>query len=208
MVINFIKPKITFYEHPSKMPLYSFIQYLETRDLKFFTKEHKEHKDLFDIMTAFFGHYIELSKNNSIVNRFGIIHDIMRYKRKYDTVDLLVKTLFNFPERGDIEQFRSFIEQLTLWNYKVDTKKDIFSQLETIHTRIQGIKTKISLLEDQLKEEDAKTVITIEAQLISVERTLELRYKLNTKEITVLDWIEYQKQANELVERQKKNHGK
>jgi hypothetical protein len=203
MVINFIKPKITIYDHPSKMPLWNFLQYLETRDLHFFTKEHKEHKDLSDIMTNFFGFYIELSKNNSIINRFGIIHDIMRYRRKYQTVDLLVKTLYNFPEKGDIGQFKEFIEQLSLWNYKIDTTKDIFRQLETIHTRIQGLKTKITLLENELKEEDAKTVVTIESQMISVERGLELRYKLNSKEITVLEWIEYQKQLSELIERQK-----
>jgi hypothetical protein len=154
-------------------------------------------------MTNFFGFYIELSKNNSIINRFGIIHDIMRYRRKYQTVDLLVKTLYNFPEKGDIGQFKEFIEQLSLWNYKIDTTKDIFRQLETIHTRIQGLKTKITLLENELKEEDAKTVVTIESQMISVERGLELRYKLNSKEITVLEWIEYQKQLSELIERQK-----
>lgn len=199
--MNIFKTQITFYEHPSEMPLFNFLKYLESRDLKYFTKEHKEHKDLFDIMTIFFGHYLELSKNNSILNRFGVIHDIMRYQRKYRTVDLLVKTLYNFPPKGDMKQFNELVEQLEKWNYKIDKTKDIFSQLENISARIQGIKTKIALLEDQLKEEDNKTVVTIESQIISVERILELRYKINPKEITVLEWIEYQKQANEINER-------
>lgn len=204
MVINFLKPKITIYDRCDNMPLWNFQQYLKTNDLKYFTKEHKEHKDLHDIMTAFFGEYLEITKNQAVILRFEKMHKIMRLSIKYNTVSLLLKGLYNFPKNGDIEVFKANCEQLEKWNYRIDKEKDVFTQLEKISNRLQGILTQIEILEDELKEEDVKESVSIESQLISVSRCLELKYQLNAKEITVAQWIEYQKQADETIkERQK-----
>lgn len=201
---NTFKPIITFYDKCENMPLWNFQKYLETNDLKYFTKEFKEHKDLHDIMTAFFGEYLQLTKNQKVVNRFGIMFKIMRLTAKYNTVMLLLKTLYNFHKNGDIEQFKGLVEQLEKWNYKIDREKDIFGQLEKISNRVQGIKTQLELLEDELKEEDVKESVTIESQLISVSRVLELGYRLNPKEITVLEWHEYQEQGRKVVKEREK----
>lgn len=181
------------------MPLYNFQKYLETNDLRWFTKEFKDHKSLNDVMTNFFGEYLELTKNQKAINRFGVMFKIMRLTAKYNTVMLLLKTLYNFPKNGNIKQFEELIHQLDKWNYRIDRSKDVFEQLEKISNRVQGIKTQLDLLQDELKQEDAKESVTIESQLISVSRILELGYRLNPKEITVLEWHEYQEQGKKVI---------
>ena len=201
--------KPTIYDKCENMPLWNFQKYLETNDLRYFTKEFKEHKDLPDIMTAFFGEYLELTNNQSAINRFEIMHKIMRLQGKYNTVSLILKALWNFPKEGDIKQFSDLIEQLEKWNYRIDKRKDVFVQLEKISARLQGILTQIELLEDSLQKEDVKESKSIESQLISVGRILELRYSLNAKEIMVSEWVELCKQADEIIkERQKQQQKK
>lgn len=206
---NIFKEQITFYDKCDVMPLWNFQKYLETNDLRYFTKEFKDHKSLNDIMTAFFGEYLELTKNQKVVNRFGVMYKIMRLTAKYNTVMLLLKSLYNFPENGKIEQFNALCEQLEKWNYRIDKSKDVFEQLEKISNRVQGIKTQLELLEDELKTDDKEEATTIESQLISVSRVLELGYRLNPKEITVLEWHEYQEQGKKVIrDREKLNQKK
>lgn len=204
MALTFAKTKLTFYETCEDMPLWNFQKYLETSDLKYFTEELKNHKDLDDVMTRFYGDYLNKTNNASIINRFGIIHKILRLTSKFNTVSLIIHTLYNFPKNGNIEKFEEMISQLEKWNYKIEKNKDIFEQLEKISNRILGIKTQIQLLEDEIKTNDKEESVTIESQLITTSRILELGYKLNAKEISVLEWIEYQKQAeSEIIARNK-----
>lgn len=186
------------------MPLWNFQKYLETSDLRYFTKEFKCHKSLESVMNTFFGEYLELTKNQKVIQRFGIMFKVMRLTAKFNTVSLLVKTLYNFPKECKIEQFNELVLQLEKWNYRIDKNKDVFGQLEKIFERLQGIKTQIEILQDELKQDDKKESETIESQLISVSRVLELGYKLNPKEITVLEWIEYQNHAKEELKRHEK----
>lgn len=133
----------------------------------------------------------------------------MRLQGKYIAVSLILKALWNFPKEGDIKQFSDLIEQIERWNYRVDKSKDVFTQLEKISARLQGILTQIELLEDSLQKEDVKESKSIESQLLSVSRILELRYSLNAKEIMVSEWVELCKQADEVIkERQKQQQKK
>lgn len=205
---NIFKTKITFYDKCENMPLYDFQMYLKTNDLRYFTKEFKHHKSLNDVMNAFFAEYLELTKNQKVVQRFGLMFKIMRLTAKYNTVMLLLKTLYNFPKNGNITHFEELIHQLDKWNYRIDRSKDVFEQLEKISNRVQGIKTQLDLLNDELKEDDKGEATTIESQLISVSRCLDLGYRLNPKEITVLEWHEYQEQAKKLLREREKQQSK
>jgi hypothetical protein len=95
--------------------------------------------------------------------------------------------------------------ELEKWHYKIDKAKDIFTQLENINQRLQNVKTQIEVLQLELKKDDQQESQSIESQLISVSRILELKYKLEAKEITVKEWVEYQKQAEKTIKQQKAN---
>jgi len=204
----FKKNKITFYDKCENMPLWNFQKYLNTNDLRYFTKEFKEHKDLHEVMTTFFSEYLELTKNQSVINRFETMHKIMRLQLKYNTVSIILKALYNYPKNSDFKGFENLISQLEKWNYRIVKDKDPFVQFEKISLRLQGILTQIELLEDSLKDENEKEYKSIESQLLSVGRVLELRYSLNSKDITVSEWVELCNQAENVIKERQKQQQK
>lgn len=187
------------------MPLYNFFKYTETNDTKYFTKEHVEVENIALTIEQFYNDYIEYSKNQSIQNRFSTMFEIMRLENKYKSVYSICQAIYNFNPKLDKKYLDSLIELLNAWNYKIDSKKELFSQLETILKRIKGIKTRIELLTDKIKTDGVKEVQSINIQLLNIERGLDLKYRLNPKEISVKDFIDYQTQAQkESNERNKK----
>ena len=185
------------------MPLWNFQKYLETNDLKYFTKELKEIKDLHLVMNDFFVEYLELTQNNAVYQRFSKIYKLLKLEGKYNCVTLILKSLYNYDKGLDIEMFHALTWELEKWHYKIDRAKDIFAQIESINQRLQNVKTQIEILQLELKKDDQQESQSIESQLISVSRILELKYKLDAKEITVKEWIEFQKQAEKTIKSQK-----
>lgn len=184
------KPKVTFYETCKEIPLYNFQKYLETSDLRYFTKEFVEHKDLHDIMTRLFGEWLELTKNNAVINRFAKMHKMMKLDVKYRTVTTILKAIYN--HRLGQKELDELIAQLKLWGYTLNRNKDLFEQLDTINNRLQNLRTQYEMLEIELAKEDKKESQSIEKQLIIVSKGLELNYPLKAKEITLFEWWEYQ----------------
>lgn len=190
----FIK-KAKLYTTCREMPLHNFSMYLETNDLLWFSVDHKESDELKEAMTTFFTEYIELTKNKSITNRFVKMHKMMKIDVKYRSVSILLKAIYNH-KLGKVE-LEELIEELRKWGYKVYKEKDLFLQIETIHNRIQNLKTQYEILQIELDKEGKKESVSIEKQLIAVAKSLELNYPLKAKEISVLEWIEYQNMLKE-----------
>lgn len=195
-----------YFDTCEKMPLWNFKMFLETNDLKYFSKSLKYDSKLQNIADAFFTDYIELTNNRKIENRYITIFEIMRLENKYKCVSLLINALLTYNVKAGMDGFNKMIEILEQWNYRIDNKKDVFKQLETIKNRIQGIKTKIELLRGKLDDgfdKDGEKP-NFESELINLSRILELRFRLNIKELNVAEFIGFQKQAIELVEQQNK----
>ena len=208
MKLSFLNWKSTssnIYRKCDEMPLWNFQKYLETNELKYFTKELKEVKGLDIVMNDFFIEYLELTKNNSVYRKFSNIYKLMKLEGKYKCIVLLTNSLYNYDIKYGIDTFNNLVAELDKWGYKIDVKGDIFEQLETINQRNRVLETQINALQIELKKEDKEESQSIEAQLISVSRILELNYKLNAKDITVTEWVEFQKQAEITIKNQKKN---
>jgi len=201
--LNWINTSVNIYKKCDEMPLWNFQKYLETNDLKYFTKELKEVKGLYLVMNDFFAEYLELTQNNSVYQRFGKIYKLLKLEGKYNCVSLILKSLYNYDKGLNIDTFHALTWELEKWHYKIDRSKDIFSQIESINQRLQNVKTQIEVLQLELKKDDQQESQSIESQLISVSRILELKYKLDAKEITVKEWVEYQKQAEKTIKSQK-----
>lgn len=206
---NIFKQKITFFKTCKEMPLINFRDYLNTQDLKYFTKEHKEHKDLNSVVSDFWNEYLNLTDNREVINRFSTILKIEKLVAKYSVCSIVLKCLFEFNSKyQEMETFNELIAILEKNNYKIDRKKDIYTQLEKIQQRIEGIGTQIELLKSTIKETDIQQAKSIESQLRSVSRVLELGYALEINKMTVLDWIECQKELKEYITLKQKNNGK
>lgn len=205
---SLLNPKLVkYYDNCEKMPLWNFKMFLETSDLKYFSSNLKQDSKLQNIADSFFTDYIELTNNRKVENRYVTIFEIIRLENKYKCVSLLLNSMYYYNEKYGIETFNKMVEILEQWNYKIDKGKDIFKQLENIKNRIQGIKTKIELLRGKLDnglEKDEEKKPNFEAELINISRILELRFKLNVRDLNVAEFIGYQKQAIEVVEQQNK----
>ena len=81
MKLSFLNLKNTsnnIYRKCDEMPLWNFQKYLETNDLKYFTKELKEVKGLDNVMNDFFVEYLELTQNNAVYQRFSKIYKLLK----------------------------------------------------------------------------------------------------------------------------------
>lgn len=195
-ILNFWNTSNNIYRKCEELPLWNFQKYLETNDLKYFTKNLKECKGLDIVMNDIFAEYVQLSGNTTIISRFYKIHKLMKLEGKYNCIMLLLKSLYNY-DAISIDKFNELIAELEKWNYKINRNSDVFEQLEVISKRVQHLKTQIEVLDIELKKEDNKESQTIEKQLIIIGKTLELKYKLNSKEITLTEWVELNKLAYE-----------
>jgi len=191
------------------MPLVNFRDYLSTQDLKYFTKEHKEHSELNEVVSEFWNEYLKLTDNREVLNRFSTMLKIEKLISKYSVCSLVLKCLFEFNSNyQSMDTFNELIEILEKNNYRIDRKKEVYEQLEKVKQRLQGIATQIELLRSTIKDNDETEAKSIESQLISVSRGLDLHYMLDITKLSVLEWIEYQKQLREYITLKNKNNGK
>ena len=202
------KKSDNYFDTCEKMPLYNFKMFIETNDLKWFSKDLKYHTELQTVADKFFTNYIELTNNQKVQNRYVTMFEIMRLENKYRCVTILLKALYNYDKRSDMYLFNQMIELLEQWNYKIDKSKDIFKQFENINNRLQGIKTKIELLKAKIDDGNKEVEKpNFEKELLNISRVLELNYKLSIKDLNVAEFIAYQMEANEVVKLKNKANG-
>src|SRR5690606_8941893 len=98
--------------------------YLESNDLRWFTKEFVNAPDLDKAMDSFYGDMLELTGNHEILNRFTKMFKVMKLRGKYNSVSLLLNAIYNYPPELGAERLNELIDELAKWNYKIDPKKD------------------------------------------------------------------------------------
>lgn len=204
----FINETITYYDSADVLPLDNWIAYFKTQDLTYFNDKRKVSKDNETAMINCFNDYIRISQNRDILRRFGKLHKIMKLKGKYNSVIMLCNAILSYKDVKNMEVFNELVENLELWNYRIDRKKDVFDQVIKIAKRVQGIKTQIELLEIELKKDDNEEANSIERQLIIVSKGLGLNYRLKSSELTLKEWLEYQNQLKKEIEEQIKSQNK
>ena len=64
------KKSDNYYDSCEKMPLYNFKMFIETNDLKWFSKSFKDDSKLQNAADLFFSDYIELTNNRKVENRY------------------------------------------------------------------------------------------------------------------------------------------
>lgn len=192
---------VILYDSTKKMPLENYKNYLETQDIKYFSSNLKQHKGIEQAMMDFFNDFIIVSENSQIIDKFSKIHKIEKLKGKYNVVMLLISAIHN--HNGSREKLLELTEQLVKWGYKIDAKKELFSQLEIILNRIQAIKTQIQLLQSEFEESEKTEGHNIESNLDNIENVLEKKYKMNISDYTVYEYIMLQKKAENIIESRK-----
>jgi len=200
---------VKIYATCEEMPLWNFHKYYETNDLKYFTENLLEIEGLELVKKTFLEEYYSLSKNEKVSNKLAVADKIMILANKFESVNFIIWSIKNFETALGRDALMELVSDLQKWNYNIKSDRNLIDQVNAIESRLEGIKTKIRLLESEIEEEqEEKETSSLESQILSVTRVLNLPYKIDSKKTSVLEWIEMQEQCRILAEAQKQQNTK
>lgn len=201
-----------FYTTIEELPLYKFDKYLQSKDVNWFRKTYtgqekkikpsQAHSDLeFEILDQ----YYKAVDDKAFIEKLQKWAKIQVLRTKYVVCINLVQRIY--VGFHDEETRFKFIDALASHGYKISKINNRAGEVEELQValqQIEGIKNQIHILEEQLQEEGRKESHNLTKQIKFVELNLGAKYhhqiKINPKETSVAEWIEYQKELKELVE--------
>jgi len=198
--------KIDYYDTIDVLPLYNFDKYRTTRDLDWFIlgydgRQKKSKSDkLKDIEELILDEYFKAINDTSFSNRMKKLAEIHTLQLKYNIVKSLVNRMWLGFADNDMETRLLFVKELARHGFKmqeINTKEGDAEELMRLNVGVEGIKTKIHLLEKELTKEDKIESSGLAKQLQIATIGLQYPYRLNPKEITVSEWIEITKLLEE-----------
>jgi hypothetical protein len=198
--------KIDYYDTIDTLPLYNFDKYRTTRDLDWFIlgydgRQKKSKSDkLKEIESLILDEYFKAINDTSFSNRMKKLAEIHTLQLKYNIVKSLVNRMWLGFADNDMETRLLFVKELARHGFKmqeINTKEGDSEELMRLNVGVEGIKTKIHLLEKELTKEDKIESSSLAKQLQIATIGLQYPYRLNPKEITVSEWIEITKLLEE-----------
>jgi len=198
--------KTKFYNTIETLPLYNFDKYRTTTDLNWFivgydgrqTKQSIE--TLQPIEKNILDEYFKAIDDRSFTNRLQKMGEIKDLGLKYNIVKSLIKRMWlGFPN-NQMNVRLLFVKELASKGFKmseINTLDGDSVELQRLNTQCEGIKTRISLIEIELKKDASIESISLTKELQIATIGLQYPYRLNPKEITLLEWIEIKKLLEE-----------
>ena len=199
-----MKPQ--YYDTIDTLPLYNFDKYRTTRDLDWFVlgydgRQKKSKSDkLKEIEELILDEYFKAINDISFSNRMKKLAEIHTLQLKYNIIKSLVNRMWLGFADNDMETRLLFVKELARHGFKmqeINTKEGDAEELMRLNVGVEGIKTKIHLLEKELTKEDKIESSSLAKQLQIATIGLQYPYRLNPKEITVSEWIEITKLLEE-----------
>lgn len=144
---------------------------------------------------------------NDILEKRMLIYD---YAEKYDLVKTILQRMWMGFGDDQMEDRLIFIQKLAKLGFKMPELNSVMSDkeaLEKMFQQVEGIKTKIQLLIDDIKVEVSKITRSLNKDMIVVCKILECSFH-DPKVISQAYWIDMQKTAHEINENNKRNQNK
>jgi regulator of replication initiation timing len=190
------------------MPLYNYEQYLETNDTKWFSNFY-EVKDPFneplDIDKAIenvYGEILAITKDYNVIKRFENIHKLYKLELKYNDCMRLIIAIETMP--SGMPTLNDLVNQLKKWHYRIDEKKELFSQLSRIKAGLNNILNEIESIKKELEKENQNEKSDIEKDKVVIELGLNMGYAINSKQMSVYKYFTLRQQLiNKNTELQK-----
>jgi len=198
------KPR--YYDSIDTLPLYNFDKYKTTTDLNWFIvgydgrQKKEKNENLLPIEKIILDEYFKAIDDRSFTNRLQKWCEIETLKLKYNTVKSLISRMWLGFGNDQMETRLLFIKELARHGFKmseINTIDGDASELNRLNIGCEGIKTRISLIEIELKKDANIESASLAKQLQIATIGLQYPYRLNPKEITVSEWIEITKLLEE-----------
>lgn len=188
--------------------LYRWDKYTQTKDNNWFLVDYDGRQKKIDsnelkaVEESLQDQYFKAIDDIAFKNKIHKWAQIDYLKLKYNTVDSLLNCMWmGFGnDKKEQEQRYLIIQQLKKWGFKFPELNSNFADRELIvnfRTALEGIKTQIAIISNELKDDGKKESHSLAKQLQIATIGLQYPYRLNPKEITVSEWIEICKLLNE-----------
>jgi hypothetical protein len=197
------KPQL--YDTIETLPLYNFDKYRTTTDLNWFRvdydgRQKKEPKEsLQEVEKKLLDEYFTAIDDRSFVNRLKKLGEIEYLVTKYNVVKSLISRIWIGFGNEQMETRLLFIKELSKHGFKmseINTLKGDQDELLRLNAGVEGIKTKINLLQKELQKDESKVSISLTKQLLIAQIGLQIN-RINPREISVLEWVEITKLLEE-----------
>jgi hypothetical protein len=192
------------YDNIETLPLYNWDKYLRTKDTNWFRNDfdgrQSKHDPFLKEEESILEEYFTAINDRSFTIKLQKWAKINNLMTKYNVVNALLDRFSMGFADIQLEMRLQFVKQLKLHGFKmseVNTPDGDVEDIIRIRQEVQGIKTKIKLLEGELKEDGRKESVSLQRQLQIATIGLKYPYRLNPKEISVAEWIEICKMLEE-----------
>jgi hypothetical protein len=191
--------KIQHFESIETLPLYNFDKYRNTRDLNWFIigydgREKKIHNEQLQLIEkTILDEYFKAIDDRSFTNRLQKWAEIETLKLKYHVVKSLINRTWLGFGNNEMGTRLLFIKELARHGFKMPEINSIDGdafELQRLNTGCEGIKTKIALINLELNKDAKVESTSLVKQLQIATIGLQYPYRLNPKEVTVLEWVE------------------
>jgi hypothetical protein len=198
--------KPQYYNTIETLPLYNFDKYRTTTDLNWFVigydgrQTKLKPESLQPIEKVILDEYFKAINDRSFTNRLQKWCEIETLKLKYHVVKSLINRMWLGFGDKEMETRLIFVRELARHGFKmseINTVDGDSVELQRLNTGCEGIKTRISLIEIELKKDANIESVSLAKQLQIATIGLQYPYRLNPKEITLLEWIEISKLLEE-----------
>ena len=190
--------KTKYYDSIETLPLYNFDKYRSTKDLNWFIigydgrQKKVINAELSNIEKTILDQYFKAIDDNTFINRLKKWGEIETLKTKYFVVKSLVNRLWLGFGDDDMGTRLLMIKELKRHGFtipEINTLEGDREMLLLINSGVEGIKTQIHLIEKELVVEGRKESYDLNKQLRILEIGLGYNYRINSKQITVKEWI-------------------
>lgn len=197
---------IEYYNSLDECPLYNWDRYLATNCDNWFIKGFDgrqkviENAELTDLAVRLQDDYFKAINDASFVMKLRKWATIEALNTKYNALISIINRIklgFTIEQQ---EVRAKYIDALSKAGFKMPIMNNYegdLIELEKIYNKVQAIKSQITLIQNELKEEGHQEKQSLQKQLLIISQGLQLGYRLNPKEINVIEWIEMTKLLNE-----------
>lgn len=212
------EPEFQLYESLEDLPLYNWSKMQEKNDINwlridFDGRQKKiENKEsllkLEELKKRLEDEFFLIWDDDKFKETLQKRHEIKYYIGLYEVVDATLNRIEAGYVNQQMESRLISIRKLKQLRYIMPELNSVEGdriEIKRLRQQNDGIKTKIQLLAGDIETEGKKVTRRLNTELAGVSKTLELGYAIDAKTITVADWIDLQKQAIEINEKNKRS---
>lgn len=198
--------KTKYYDTIETLPIYNFDKYKSTKDLNWFIvgydgrQKKLQNIELQNIEKVILDQYFKAIDDLSFASRMRKWAQIESLKLKYFVVKSLIDRIWKGFGDDQMDTRLAMIKELSRHGFdmpEINTLEGDKEVILMINAGVEGIKTKIHLLEKELVVDGKKESASLIKQISVLTIGLGYPHALNPKILTVAEWVELTKLLEE-----------